>query len=387
MAFGTKSSYADTTTQIRNVVDDFDVLSPTEVPFLKWMAGGTDEKPSLNNLDAPCTMTKYEWIEDTDPAHTTTLGAAFADTSGTALNLASGIADLVEGQIILVDSEQMLVTAATGANTATVSRGWGGTTAATHSNGATVTFIGSAHKEGTDAPSAIYSFPSMPYNVVQEFTKTIFMTEIEQAISRYGIDKALDYETTKRARQLYIDMEKQCFYGKRVTAASTLPGTFGGLETYIPAGNIVAGAGSDLTAKMVMDAMQKVYDQVGTVMLPDTIVCSAKARRKLSILFATYNSTVTYREQADTQGGVKVDRITTDFGELDILMSNWCPNSKLYLLRKEKLGIGPLVGNEMRREMLAKTGTSDKFMISGAYTFQVRASSSHALVDNIVPNP
>jgi len=387
MAFGTKASYSDTTTQIRSVIPEFDLLSPTEVPFLKWLSGGADDKPALNNLDAPCTLTKYEWMEDTDPAHTTTLGAAFADTSGTALNLASGIADLVEGQIILVDSEQMLVTVATGSNTATVSRGWGGTTAATHSNGATVTFIGSAHKEGADAPSAIYTFPTMPYNYVQEFTKTILLTEIEQAINRYGIDKALDYETAKRSRQLFIDMEKQVFYGKRVLGTSSVPAAFGGLETYIPAANIVAGAGGDLTAAMVMSAVQKCYDAVGNAGIPDTIVCSAKARRKLSILFATYNSTVTYREQADPNGGIKIDKITTDFGDLDIVMSNWCPNSKLYVVKKDKLGIGPLNGIDMRREMLAKTGTSDKFMVTGAYTFQVRGSSCHGLVDNIVPNP
>lgn len=391
MAFGNKVSYADTTTQIRSVIPEFDLLSPAEVPFLKWATGGSDDKPSLNNLDAPCTMTKFEWMEDQDPAHTTTLGAAFADTVGTALNLAAGIADLVEGQIILVDSEQMLVTVVTGANTATVSRGWGGTTAATHSNGATVTFIGSTHKEGADAPSAIYTYPTMPFNYVQEFTKTIQLSEIEQAINRYGIDNAIEYETAKRARQLYIDMEKQIFYGKRVLGTSSIPAAFGGLETFIPAANIVAGAGGDLTAKMVMDAIQKCFDAVGMAGIPDTIVTSAKARRKLSLLFSTYNSVVTYREQADNIGGVKIDKITTDFGDLNILVSNWCPTTKLYILKKEKIALGPLNGaggsKEMRREMLAKTGTSDKFMITGDYTFQMRASSMHALVDNIVPNP
>lgn len=390
MAFGNKVSYADTTTQIRSVIPEFDLLSPAEVPVLKWMTGGNDDKPSLNNLDAPCTQTQYEWMEDTDPAHTSTLGAAFADAVGTALNLASGIADLVEGQIILVDSEQMLVTTVTGANTATVTRGWGGTTAASHLINAVVTFVGSAHKEGADAPSAINSVPIMPYNVVQEFTKTIQLSEIEQAINRYGIDNAIEYETAKRARQLYIDMEKQLFYGKRVTATSSLPGAFGGFDTYVPAGNIIAGGSADLTGTMVMQAVQKCFDAVGMAGIPDTIVCSAKTRRKLSLLFSSYNSVVTYREQADNVGGVKVDKIVTDFGELDILVSNWCPTFNLYILKKEKLGIGPLNGpggnKEMRREMLAKTGTSDKFMITGDYTFQMRASSMHCGVSGYILN-
>ena len=90
MAVGTKVTYADTTTQVRSVVPEFDLLSATEVPFLKLISGGDDMNPSLSSLSAPCEATKYEWMEDEDFSLQTTLGAAVADGSTTSVTIATG---------------------------------------------------------------------------------------------------------------------------------------------------------------------------------------------------------------------------------------------------------------------------------------------------------
>ena len=63
----------------------------------------------------------------------TTLGAAISSTTATTITLAAAGSP---GMTLLVDSEQMYMTA--GTTTATVTRGANGSTAATHSNGATV---------------------------------------------------------------------------------------------------------------------------------------------------------------------------------------------------------------------------------------------------------
>ncbi len=65
-----------------------------------------------------------------------TLGAAITDTTGTSVTMTAGHG--VEAlETLLIDSEQIYVTAVS-TNTLTVERGVNGTTAATHSNGATV---------------------------------------------------------------------------------------------------------------------------------------------------------------------------------------------------------------------------------------------------------
>lgn len=63
----------------------------------------------------------------------TTLGAAISSTTATTITLSAAGSP---GMTLLIDSEQLYMTA--GTTTATVTRGVNGTTAATHSNGATV---------------------------------------------------------------------------------------------------------------------------------------------------------------------------------------------------------------------------------------------------------
>ena len=380
-----KFTYSDTTTQIRSVVPIFDLLSPKEVPFLKRISGGDVDKPSLNSLSAPCTASKYEWIEDIDPPVKTTL---LANTLIGDLTLGVAAAQtlyIVENMILLIGTEQLMVTANDNLSTATsitVTHAWGGTTAAGHTLGDVVYIVGRAHREGQDAPQDSYMYPTMPYNYVQEFTAGIVLSEMEQAIKRYGIDNAVEYETAKKARLEFIMMERQCFYGKRVLGAAGTAGAFGGLETYIPAANTTDLSAAALATADISNMLQKIYDTVGQVGMPNTIVCGSWARRKLSTIYST-TSVTTYRDQESRTGGVRVDTINTEFTDLDILLTPWCNPANVYFLNIDKIGIGPLEGQEFRREMLAKTGTSDKWMITGEYTLEVRASANHGLIKNI----
>lgn len=379
MAVGTKVSYADTTTQIRSVVPEFDLLGAQELPFLKLIAGGGEGQPSLNSLSAPCTQTKYEWMEDTDFSLQTTF-TADPLVGGTSLSVAAAdVGKINEGMILQIDNEQMLVTAANGSNPLTISRGWGGTTAAAHASlSSPVYVVGRAHKEGTDAPSAIYYYPVMPFNYTQELTDTILLSEIEQQIKRYGFDDAIEFETQKRTRELYKLLERQCFWGKRVLGTASLPGSFGGLETFIT--NSVNAAAAQLTTTHINSALQLCYNANGINGLPDTLIVGSWVRGKVNSVYGTAGVTG-FRDIKEVRGGVLVTTIMTDFGTtLDVVLSPWQDQSKAYLLKRDKIGIGPLQGSEFRREMLAKTGTADKWMISGSYTMEVRASTMHAYI-------
>lgn len=383
MAVGMKTSIGDTTTQVRSVVADFDLLSPTDVPFLKLISGGSESDPSLNSLDAECKMTKFEWIEDADMPYVGSLSVALADGVATSVNLnAELLAHVNEGVILqFVSGEQALVTAAAGTNPITVTRAWGGTTGAAQALNSEVLVIGRATREGADAPSAVFTFPTMPYNLTQTFADTILLSHIEQQIERYGIARALDYETAKKSRQLFRLMERQCFYGKRVVGTSSIPSTFGGLETFIPTATKTDGASGALTETLIGNGLQKIYNEVGQSMMPDTIVCGPWLRRKISSIYAKGTSFVTRTaDQAERRGGVRVDTVLTDFGQMDVMMTDLCRPNYLYFIRKEKLGIGPLRNLAFKREPLAKTGTADKWMISGVYTFQVRAAKCHGFI-------
>ena len=70
-----------------------------------------------------------------------TLSAAITSTTATSITLTSGSAT-VNGTQILVDTERMLIVSGGGTSALMVQRGFGGTTAATHSSGATVSVPG-----------------------------------------------------------------------------------------------------------------------------------------------------------------------------------------------------------------------------------------------------
>ena len=59
-------SNAGPNTMVRSVVPVFDLVSPKELPFLKFISGGDDNSPGLNSLSEPCVSTKFEWMEEQD---------------------------------------------------------------------------------------------------------------------------------------------------------------------------------------------------------------------------------------------------------------------------------------------------------------------------------
>jgi hypothetical protein len=379
--YDTKLTYAETTTQARSVVPEFDLLSWEEVPFLKLISGGDEKRPSLNSLSAPCRSMKYEWMEDQDFSLKTTLSAAIASTGATSCSVATADGARINPEMILkIDDEYVWVTANDGAGALTITRGFAGTTAATHADASVVTVVGRAHKEGADAPKPVYSFPDMPYNLCQQFVDTILFSDLEQAIDRYGIDNAVEYETEKRTRELYRLMERTCFYGLRTAGSGSTPSLMGGLKQFIPGANKYSKSSNALTIDYINEAMRGVVDVVGRSQQPNTFVCNTKIREKLTKLYAFQTGVTNNRTLQERNGGTRVDTIINDWGEMDILVTPWVSQDELYLVRKEKLGFGPLADRVLQRKMIPTQGTSDKWMIFGTYTFEVRASASHALI-------
>jgi hypothetical protein len=387
-----KQSYSDSLSLIRSVVPEFDLLSPKDVPFLKAISGGTDDEPSLNSLKGKCIGTKHEWVEKGDPALDTTVGAAAAAGDVTIGFPAPFLAALQEGQIYLNETtnEQFIVGAPTGGralayvNPVPVSRAFAGTVAAAMSVGQVLRLVGRAHLEGADAPADRFITPAMPWNVVQEITATIDVSEFEEAIQRYGFDDAVETETMDKTRALMRQLSRQVFLGRRSVGSANSPASMGGLGEFIDiaGGNVQNAASGALTSAMVHNVMQSIYEKVGLSQMPDLIVCNAWGRRKLTQIFATTNVT-TFRDQEERRGGVKVDTIVTDFGDVGVLLDDTVRPTDVWLIRSDCIGIGPLQGKELRREPLAKVGTSDRWMLTGGYTLEVRGWAKHGLIKNI----
>ena len=401
----THYTYSDAVTNVRSVVNVIDLVSPKDVPFLRWVSGGTDDRPALNNLSKPCTAMKYEWLEDTDTALALTMTSTgqlnttgnftaatttTAIVAGTPVLTAGQAARLRVGDLVRIDGtgEIVWVTAVdttydTFAATRAVGGGVAPAIAATASATTAMTIVGRAHAEGTDASADYIITPLAPYNYVQEITGSITITELEREVDRYGIEDKIERQTKIRTRELFRRLERNAIYGFRQAGTSTsVPSTMGGLAQYINStvGNTTAVSGN-VTKAVINTRMQATLDLVGMANMPDTLLVSPLGRTYINTCYgtATNGQVTTYRDQNDPVGGFVTEMLRTDVGvDLQIITVNDMPTTVFYFLKKDMIGIGPLGSKEFTRTMLAKNGTSDKWQISGAYTMEVRSQLSHA---------
>ena len=383
-------SNAGPNTMIRSVVPVFDLVSAKELPFLKFISGGDDNSPGLNSLSEPCVSTKFEWMEEQDAPLVSSVGASTVGSTNTttfAVTSTTQARYFRVGDVIQVESEHMWVSAIdTSTAVLTVTRAWGGTTGATHAAAVPVTIIGRAHPEGSVAPDDLTQLGTMPYNYVQEFAASFKLSDIEQSVRRYGRASAIELETDRKTRELLRRMERQALFGLRVqgVAATPTPAAFGGLPQYVPTANKYTPAGGNLTKALLNTYLGSVFADVGMAGMPDTLLVSGFGAGIISQLYTGTSGTYqTFRDQADPIGGTVIERVRTDLAELQVVRINDLPTGTMFAVKKDRLGIGPLKGEELRRVLLAKTGTSDQYMIYGSYTMQVRNSLSHFMMSGI----
>ncbi len=393
-----KYTYDETLTEVRDVSDLISYISPTTVPLLALVNGGSDDKPNLAKITA--TARKHEWGEKKLRPATSLLTGAL-DNSSTTVNVtaADGL-HFTLGTLFKVDDEQFLVTTkGTSAGVVVAARGQGGTTAAAHNNASVVRMIGRAHEEGTAAPLDTYNSPTQPYNYVQEFLRQFSTSYIEQHIQRYGkyIQRLSDgrQDITNVVKMLdaeamienLIDIEYQLIHGKRVEAAAGVPARFGGVLEFMDSGNIVALGGVSLAQKDVNDLMETIFGKVGGGgKMPSVAMCDGRSKRILTKLFG--NPVYPTTPEEGSTAGLAVTNITTDFGDLKVIANVRYPTARIDFLSIDDISVGPLDGYGFRTEMLAKLGSYDSWQQLGAYTMEMDESVCHGSIsgfDTSVP--
>lgn len=380
MASGQRWTGTDTARQKRVVEDLIRMIDPNEVPLISYLGLNGEKKFRLMNWPG----IKYEWLEDTLSPREDTLGAAVADTSTTSVTVSNGDY-FTPGMVVLVDSEHMYVNAVSG-NTLTVTRGFWGSTAATHSNGAKVEIVTMARKEGADSDPAYTTTVTNPYNYTQIFQKEIVVSRSWQRQSKYGPDDDYAYQVAKamgggnglggrgKAGELPIYLERAAIRGIRSSGSGDpKTRTMGGLVQFVTKNVTDAGAG-DLTQKMLEDAVQNCWKEGGQ---PDLILCGGTAKRKITSFYVSYHRTT----RDETRGGIRIEELDTDFGTLRILLDRWVPDDEIYVIDSNLVGF--LTFDPFFEEKLAKDGDYMKGQVVGEYGFAVANPGAHARIKNL----
>lgn len=344
----------------------------------------------FSNMGKPVTQTKHEWDEDELNPVTVTAGRILesaASATGSALVLTSTThAGRITAGTLLKDQlsgkmEVLQVTAVSG-KSATVTRGYGGTSAETHGASAVYDIIANPRPQGMEGPKDESVARSRSYNYTQIFSKGVNLTGTALAIEHNGIAAEDTYQIDKRMRELIRELDRTVILGIRAAANVTdgTYGTMGGLMDYIKhatSGNTNSTA-ETLTPSVLNAMVKQIWDDGGN---PDLILVGGLQKQKISGFDKEYR-----RSTMDTnRAGFVIDEFVSDLGvNLRVVVDRWIPEDMCFVVDSTRIAIKPLQGRAFFLEKLAKTGDREKWQIVGEYTMEVKqAAKAHAIHWNL----
>lgn len=215
------------------------------------------------------------------------------------------------------------------------------------------------------------------------------LKRVEVGTSGYAYDEAgsnpvsdeLAFQIQTNLDQIKMDMEYSFLNGtyQLGTDAGTAFQTRGLITGSTT--NTVAASTATIT-KDIMDSLFKemadngAFDQGGAF----TIFCNSFNKQKLT---AAYE----YAPMSRTEGGTAINRIYTDFGEMDIVFAKRVPAATIAVVNTSKLAVvfQPVMGKEpgddlVVLEPLSKSGASEKYQLYTQVGIDYGSSYFHGTV-------
>lgn len=367
MPFNGKATY-DNFAQIgEDISDILMMISARETPFLDLLPAP----------DEAATSIYHGWSEELlgpDRIISSTVINSVAAGSQTPIQTNGFGNQLQVGMILELEStaggvELTQISSIVGANSVVLLRGFGGTTPNSLVAGGTLFIVSTAEQEGSETSGDVHRPRTRRYNYTQIFKKPITLSGTDQAVvTAPGVGSEFDHQTTLRAMELARDLEKAVF---RSVSLNTIGGddvyrTMAGLRSQLTAINstITTSSFAGDPIGYVNNLMQAAWN-VGTRDL-DVLVLGGTWKKHLS------NTNAAKLQVTQDERGIErlVEFVTTDFGQLRVLLTPWLPDESLMGLSTRRIKVVPLRGRSFQREMLAKTGDSFKGHIIGEYTLE-----------------
>jgi hypothetical protein len=176
------------------------------------------------------------------------------------------------------------------------------------------------------------------------------------------------------------------YYVKTVTTNTfTLAAKAGAATiTFSTDGGAVVTKATALTEGVVTDLLQSVWEQGGIQRGETaTLMTNGTLKRALTKIFITDKG---YQEVTRTVGGVSVLTITTDFGDLNVMLNRHMPSSVLQVVSLEECA--PVFLNVpgkgfLFQEPLAKVGSADRAQIYGEIGLKYGNERKHGKILNV----
>lgn len=362
------TTYSDTTLQKRVITDVISSIDPRDTPLLSNLGGLDGASGKFNFVNGPGKV--VEWAEDTLYALTDSITETIASDT-TTLTVADATV-FKEGDIALIGSELIWVSAVSNATSIVVTRGFGSSTAATAADNAVITLVGQGRLEGDDSDDRGFTDRTTNSNFTQIFHEEVKVSRTDRQIAQYGIQDEFEYQADKLIPSMLRLVEKNIFYGTRNAGSATTPRTAGGLATFITDNTV--NYTTSITQANIEDALEAAYTDggMGPWIMP-------VGTAQMQVLKNIYDNT-SYLRVPRNEGtlGMVVSRVETPFGDADFLLDRWARTDNYYLIDPTLAGM--LTLHPFTMEPLAKTGDADKAEVVGEFTFCLKLDKAHAVL-------
>jgi hypothetical protein len=361
MAFTGKATYDDSDSIHEDVSDLVTINSKLATPFLDFI--GTSGYAAVN--------TKHEWIEDSAATNVSALTEELTATSETTDITVTDYTKFRVGDIILIDDELLLVTVVDSGGI-DVTRGYGGTTDATHVTASVIWILGNAALEGDDADAALAANRSRVANYTQIIrSRTISVSDTAAAVSMIGISNEYEHQKALAVRECLRSLECFAILGRDPSStplgSSTVRRSMNGLYGFVSTSAFNASSAA-LTETFFNTKLQQMWEN-GAESVDFALVPSYQKMVISGFKRALQNFA--------PDDGTDVSRTLyyqTDFQEkpIRLILSRWVPTDEIVLGDSSKINIVPLKGMSFYHKPLAVSGDYQKGFVQGEYTMEVR---------------
>lgn len=378
-----RTPHTDTNIHRKVMRNAMDILEWTQVPLLKRL--GWENEGSRFKFEnwPPGNAKKIEWPEDTLSGTSTTLASAINSTTATSITLTDGT--LVHaGHVLVIDSEYFNVTDRTG-NVVTVTRGFAGTSAATHTNSTAVYIRTIAKTTGANYAIGHTTTVSVPFNYTQILEQSVQVNKDQEVATDYGVTDTMAYHVGKliggtpevgqkgRAGILPQMLQRIAYYGKRQAPSDSVAGAAGGFTTFITT-NSYGGTATALTRSTVHQAIRQIYTNGGE---PDLLVCSPWGAELITSLYEDMIRT----ERSEERGGSVIKYIDTPVREgVELLVDYMCPNTDMWLL--DSMRTGWVTVRPFKATQMPSLGDYEVISVLGEFSFVVEQETTHAKISH-----
>ena len=251
---------------------------------------------------------------------------------------------------------------------------------------------------GNDAPTNAIRLG----NYTQISDKVVEVSDTAEAVNGAGDAQTLAKQIAYKLKELKRDMETMlvgtnnaAVAGASGTARETASlsaflktntdrGTGGanptlsGTTSGYPDAAATDGTLRALTEQMLKDVIASCWDEGAE---PSIVLCGSGVKQKISSTFT--GSATRYRDISDKKIVAAVDLYVSDFGELQVVPSRFVRSRDVFVLDPSMARVAYL--SNTKQTPLARTGHSERRLISAEYGLMVDNEKAHGVIADINP--